>query len=84
MFNFLNLGFDGYRRIALKDLRNARLLARALDSTYFTVLSNVHVPVKKKNPLASFNNDSDNPESYEAGLPVVAFRYVLLCSLFSL
>jgi glutamate decarboxylase len=74
MFNFLNLGFDGYRRIALKDLRNARLLARALDSTYFTVLSNVHVPVKKKNPLASFNNDSDNPESYEAGLPVVAFR----------
>jgi len=37
MFNFLNLGFEGYRRIALKDLKNARLLSRALDNTYFTV-----------------------------------------------
>lgn len=38
MFNFLNLGFDGYRDIARKDLRNARLLSRALENTkYFTV-----------------------------------------------
>ena len=38
MYNFLNLGFDGYRRIALKDLRNARMLSRALEATeYFTV-----------------------------------------------
>jgi glutamate decarboxylase len=38
MYNFLNLGFEGYRRIALKDLRNARLLSRALESTeLFTV-----------------------------------------------
>lgn len=73
MFNFLNLGFEGYQRIAQKDLRNARLLSRALDNTYFTVLSNIHIPVKK-NPLASLGNDTDHPESYDAGLPVVAFR----------
>jgi len=74
MFNFLNLGMEGYQRIARKDLRNARLLSRALDNTYFTVLSNIHVLAKKKNPLAALNNDNDKPESYEAGLPVVAFR----------
>lgn len=37
MFNFLNLGVEGYRKIAIKDLRNARLLSRALESTYFKV-----------------------------------------------
>jgi len=33
----LNLGFEGYKRIAAKDLRNARVLSRALDNTYFKV-----------------------------------------------
>jgi glutamate decarboxylase len=38
MFNFLNLGFEGYRRIAQADLTNARLLSRALEgSGYYTV-----------------------------------------------
>ena len=37
MYNFLNLGFDGYQQIINKDLRNARMLARALENTYFTV-----------------------------------------------
>ena len=40
MFNFLNLGFEGYKKIAYKDLRNARLLSRALEKTYFTVRTN--------------------------------------------
>ncbi|KAF5349192.1 hypothetical protein D9756_009372 [Leucocoprinus leucothites] len=44
MYNFLNLGFNGYKRIAVKDLRNARMLSRALDSTHFKVLSNIHIP----------------------------------------
>ncbi|KAK1227642.1 glutamate decarboxylase gad1 [Marasmius sp. AFHP31] len=69
MFNFLNLGFDGYRRIAKKDLRNARLLSRALENTYFQVLSNIHRPIGGGEP-----EDPDEPESYEAGLPVVAFK----------
>ena len=37
MYNFLNLGYEGYRRIAIKDLRNARMLSRALEKTYFKV-----------------------------------------------
>ena len=43
MFNFLNLGFEGYKKIAYKDLRNARLLSRALEKTYFTVRINYSV-----------------------------------------
>ena len=95
MYNFLNLGFEGYKRIAYKDLRNARLLSRALESTYFTVrlnylseqvclsivwsflkqvLSDVHRPVKGAKSHGP--NDIDNPEHYEPGLPVVAFKYV--------
>jgi glutamate decarboxylase len=38
MFNFLNLGFDGYRKIGQSDLANARMLSRALEGTkYYTV-----------------------------------------------
>lgn len=38
MYNFLNLGFEGYKKIAFKDMRNSRMLSRALESTYFTVI----------------------------------------------
>jgi glutamate decarboxylase len=45
-FNLLHLGFEGYRGVALDDLKNARLLSRALENTgYYTVLSDVHRPV---------------------------------------
>jgi glutamate/tyrosine decarboxylase-like PLP-dependent enzyme len=37
------LGFEGFRSIALNDLKNARLLSRALEnSKYYTVLSDIH------------------------------------------
>jgi glutamate decarboxylase len=71
MFNFLNLGFDGYRKIAIKDLRNARLLSRALENTYFEILSEVHRPV---NGDVHAKHDVDDPERYLPGLPVVSFR----------
>ncbi|KAJ7512565.1 pyridoxal phosphate-dependent transferase [Mycena galericulata] len=74
MYNFLNLGFDGYRRIAIKDLRNSRMLSRALESTYFTVLSNVHKPSARGLKELKTTNDTDEPELYERGLPVVSFR----------
>jgi Pyridoxal-dependent decarboxylase conserved domain len=42
-FNLIHLGFEGYRAIALDDLRNSRLLSRALEkSEYYTVLSDIH------------------------------------------
>ncbi|KAJ7089329.1 glutamate decarboxylase [Mycena belliarum] len=74
MYNFLNLGFEGYRRIAIKDLRNARMLSRALEATYFTVLSNVHKPSERGRAELEGANDTDEPELYERGLPVVSFR----------
>lgn len=44
-YNFLHLGFDGYRKISLHDAKNARLLARALEnSKYYDVVSDIHRP----------------------------------------
>ncbi|KAJ2936646.1 hypothetical protein H1R20_g461, partial [Candolleomyces eurysporus] len=86
MFNFLNLGFDGYKKIAYKDLRNARMLSKALDSTYFTVMSNIHRRVDTGEMSSSSSSDlsifsgrerrhsNDDPTQYIPGLPVVAFR----------
>ncbi|KAI5822513.1 glutamate decarboxylase [Schizophyllum commune Tattone D] len=70
MFNFLNLGYNGYAKIASKDLRNARMLARALERTYFTVLSEIHRPA----PDAPEGVDEEDPQFYVKGLPVVTFR----------
>jgi len=42
-FNFLHLGFEGYRSVGLADMKNARLLSRALERTgYYTVISDIH------------------------------------------
>lgn len=42
-FNLLHLGFEGYRAVAINDLKNARLLSRALEnSSYYHVLSDIH------------------------------------------
>ncbi len=90
MFNFLNLGFDGYRSIARKDLRNARVLSRALEGTYFTVrfmvawaynlIQGVIIPqvfsdIHKPISDQAVQAHPDDPESYQKGLPVVSFRY---------
>jgi len=73
MFNFLNLGFDGYRRIAQADLANARLLSRALEgSGYYTCASDIHIPLEGKD---LGNIDKSDAEFYRKGLPVVAFRF---------
>jgi glutamate decarboxylase len=70
-FNLLSLGFEGYRNIALCDLKNARTLSRALERTgFFHVLSDIHRPVGDAS-----NYDEEDIESYCAGLPVVAFRF---------
>jgi glutamate decarboxylase len=72
-FNFLHLGYEGYRNIGLADLKNARILSRALEKTgYYKVLSDIHRAVGAQD---EHGIDSDNLEDYEAGLPVVAFRF---------
>ncbi|THH04817.1 hypothetical protein EW145_g5240, partial [Phellinidium pouzarii] len=81
-FNFVHLGFEGFRRVALTDLKNARLLSRALEkSGYYTVLSDVHRPASDASNLvqgakiATGIQDEENVENYEPALPVVAFRF---------
>ncbi|KAG8893817.1 hypothetical protein FRB99_001693 [Tulasnella sp. 403] len=45
MFNFLNLGFEGYQRLARVDLHNARVLSRALEASgFYKVVSEIHLP----------------------------------------
>ncbi|KAG5219960.1 glutamate decarboxylase [Salix suchowensis] len=59
-------------KIAIKGLRNARLLSRALERTYFKVLSNIHKPAIANGSQSE--EKGDNPELYQRGLPVVSFR----------
>jgi len=59
--------------VALDDLKNARLLSRALEkSGYYTILSDIH---RKVGATAEVTEDEENVEIYEPGLPVVAFRF---------
>ncbi|KAK7208117.1 pyridoxal phosphate-dependent transferase [Myxozyma melibiosi] len=80
-FNFLHLGYDGYARIQRNSLSNARLLSEVLeDSGLFVCLSEIHRPkgVHTFSPETSKGAEADlddDPESYNAGLPVVAWRF---------
>lgn len=80
-FNFLHLGFEGYRSVACDDLKNARLLSRALEkSGYFAVLSDVHRLVEGsggvvQNAKQAVGIDEEDVENYIPTLPVVAFRF---------
>lgn len=77
-FNFIHLGFEGYRQVALADLKNARLLSRALENSgLFTVLSDIHRPAKGllSSAKQTVGFDEENVENYVPGLPVVSFRF---------
>jgi len=79
-FNFVHLGFQGYRAVALDDLKNARLLSRALERTgWYTVLSDIH-RLKEEGTIMqgakqAIGVDEENVENYIEGLPVVSFRF---------
>ncbi|GAA5968540.1 hypothetical protein JCM11641_007671 [Rhodosporidiobolus odoratus] len=80
-FNFVYLGFEGYRRISLHDAKNARLFSRALEnSKYYTVVSEIHHPKdSNEQSLADKAKQSvgalDDIDAYVPGLPVVAFQF---------
>ncbi|KAM5539095.1 hypothetical protein V8D89_007318 [Ganoderma adspersum] len=77
-FNFLHLGFEGYRNVALQDLANARLFSRALEkSGLFYVLSDIHRPAGSSVSVVqkAIGVDEQNVENYKPGLPVVSFRF---------
>ncbi|KAF8892646.1 glutamate decarboxylase [Infundibulicybe gibba] len=78
-FNLIHLGFEGYRSVALDDLKNARVLSRSLERCgYYTVLSDIHRKVGG-GAVASVKDaigiDEGDVENYEPGLPVVSFRF---------
>lgn len=79
MFNFLNLGYEGYRRVISADFVKARVLSRALENSgYFTLLSNSHIPVKAESiseKAKGLKITDSMPEYYTPGLPVVSFRF---------
>ncbi|EJD02106.1 glutamate decarboxylase [Fomitiporia mediterranea MF3/22] len=81
-FNFVHLGFEGYRNIALNDLRNARVLSRALEkSGYFHVLSDCHRFAESGEGVIGGAKqavgilDEEDIENYIPSLPVVSFRF---------
>jgi len=77
-FNLVSLGFEGYRAVALDDLKNARLLSRCLEnSKFYTVLSDIHRFSSARSLGATIKSvvDENDVESYVPGLPVVAFRF---------
>lgn len=78
---FLNLGREGYTQVAKADLKNARLLSRALEkSGYYRCVSLIHKPRPTARDSAIHQSnappaDESDPEHYIAGLPVVSFCF---------
>lgn len=79
-FNLIHLGFNGFRAIMENCMANARLLSKALESTgWYTCVSDIH---RKKGVFklenredVEFSKEGETSADYNAGLPVVAFRF---------
>lgn len=79
-YNLIHLGFTGYRQIMENCMSNARLLSKSLEATgWYTCVSDIH---RKKGEHtfkgvseAVFGKEDETSADYNAGLPVVAFRF---------
>lgn len=79
-YNLIHLGFNGYRAIMENCMSNARLLSKALEATgWYHCVSDIH---RKKGVFelgdvkeAVFGKEDETSADYNAGLPVVAFRF---------
>jgi glutamate decarboxylase len=79
-YNLIHLGFKGYRQIMENCMSNARLLSKSLEATgWYTCCSDIH---RKKGEHtfggvteAVFGKADETSADYNAGLPVVAFRF---------
>jgi len=79
-FNLIHLGFNGFQNIMENCLTNARLLSKALEASgMYTCVSDIH---RKKGEYkfkgvkaAVFGHEDETSADYNAGLPVVAFRF---------
>lgn len=79
-FNFLHLGFEGYRAVALDDMKNSRLLSRALEkSGFFEVLSDIHRPIGSASTVVKGALGFDQTD-IEVCVMLLAFRACILNS----
>lgn len=85
-FNFIHLGHEGYRSIMRNALQNARILSKALEaSSWYVCLSDIHrrrgtwgdgtTGTKLVDGVKDLVLSDNDPEQYNSGLPVVAFRF---------
>lgn len=79
-YNLIHLGFSGYRQIMENCMTNARLLSKSLEATgWYECVSDIHRKVGQhkfggKDEVV-FGSDNETSADYNAGLPVVAFRF---------
>lgn len=79
-YNLIHLGFNGFRSIMENALSNARLLSKTLEATgWYVCVSDIH---RKKGEHqfkgtkeVVFGKEDETSADYNAGLPVVAFRF---------
>ena len=78
-YNFVRLGFNGYREIMENCLANARLLSMALERTgWFTCVSSIHRKRGEstfKRAKEVFHKVGETSADYNPGSPMVAFRF---------
>jgi glutamate decarboxylase len=79
-YNLIHLGFTGYRQIMENCMANARLLSKSLEATgWYICVSDIHRKkgeheFKGANQI-EFGSKDETSADYNAGLPVVAFRF---------
>ena len=79
-YNLIHLGFNGFRSIMENALCNARLLSKTLEATgWYVCVSDIHRKkgeheFKGTNEVV-FGKEDETSADYNAGLPVVAFRF---------
>ncbi|KAI9647934.1 glutamate decarboxylase gad1 [Ciborinia camelliae] len=79
-YNLIHLGFKGYRQIMENCMSNARVLSKSLEATgWYTCVSDIHRPKGEHTfsglNAAIFHKEGETSADYNAGLPVVAFRF---------
>ncbi|CZT12370.1 related to glutamate decarboxylase [Rhynchosporium graminicola] len=79
-YNLIHLGFSGYQSIMESCMANARLLSKSLEATgWYICVSDIHrkegVHSLAKGEVNVAGKEEDTSADYNAGLPVVAFRF---------
>ena len=79
-YNFMNLGYDGYRDTFKRSLFVARVFAHQIlrspiFNDYFEVVSSIHESIDGDKVPDAANDYWENPEKYKPGVPLIAFKF---------